>query len=193
MKGKLAAANITQIISELKKISSLNKKKKDKYISKLEELYKSYINIEIDEKFKIQYNRINAKGKEVIKELKSTKEKNKIESVIEVYTRYLTASLCDFQGKTINLRKYITSFLFCAMLFLALTPQFFGFFLPILFFIPIYIGLKGVKQRTMTGFYMTMSVIPVAFMTAVTWIRYGINVKQDYVASLKMIVDNLKI
>ena len=190
MKGKLAAANITQIINELKKISSLNKKKKDKYISKLEELHKLYINIEIDEKFKIQYNRMNAKGKEVIKELKSTKEKNKIESVIEVYTRYLTASLCDFQGKTINLRKYITSFLFCAMLFLALTPQFFGFFLPILFFIPIYIGLKGVKQRTMTGFYMTMSVIPVAFMTAVTWIRYGINVKQDYVASLKMIVDS---
>lgn len=190
MKGKLAAANITQIISELKKISSLNKRKKDKYISKLEELHKLYINIEIDEKFKIQYNRMNAKGKAVIKELKSTKEKNKIESVIEVYTRYLTASLCDFQGKTINLRKYITSFLFCAMLFLALTPQFFGFFLPILFFIPIYIGLKGVKQRTMTGFYMTMSVIPVAFMTAVTWIRYGINVKQDYVASLKMIVDS---
>lgn len=190
MKGKLATANITQIINELKKISSLNKIKKDKYISKLEELHKLYINIEIDEKFKIQYNRMNAKGKEVIKELKSTKEKNKIESVIEVYTRYLTASLCDFQGKTINLRKYITSFLFCAMLFLALTPQFFGFFLPILFFIPIYIGLKGVKQRTMTGFYMTMSVIPVAFMTAVTWIRYGINVKQDYVASLKMIVDS---
>lgn len=190
MKGKLAAANITQIINELKKISGLNKRKKDKYISKLEELHKLYINIEIDEKFKIQYNRMNAKGKEVIKELKSTKEKNKIESVIEVYTRYLTASLCDFQGKTINLRKYITSFLFCAMLFLALTPQFFGFFLPILFFIPIYIGLKGVKQRTMTGFYMTMSVIPVAFMTAVTWIRYGINVKQDYVASLKMIVDS---
>ena len=190
MKGKLAAANITQIINELKKISSLNKRKKDKYISKLEELHKLYINIEIDEKFKIQYNRMNAKGKEVIKELKSTKEKNKIESVIEVYTRYLTASLCDFQGKTINLRKYITSFLFCAMLFLALTPQFFGFFLPILFFIPMYIGLKGVKQRTMTGFYMTMSVIPVAFMTAVTWIRYGINVKQDYVASLKMIVDS---
>ena len=190
MKGKLAAANITQIINELKKIRRLNKIKKDKYISKLEELHKLYINIEIDEKFKIQYNRMNAKGKEVIKELKSTKEKNKIESVIEVYTRYLTASLCDFQGKTINLRKYITSFLFCAMLFLALTPQFFGFFLPILFFIPIYIGLKGVKQRTMTGFYMTMSVIPVAFMTAVTWIRYGINVKQDYVASLKMIVDS---
>ena len=45
MKGKLAAANITQIINELKKISSLNKRKKDKYISKLEELHKSYKNM----------------------------------------------------------------------------------------------------------------------------------------------------
>ena len=35
MKGKLAAANITQIINELKKISSLNKKKKDKYNTSL--------------------------------------------------------------------------------------------------------------------------------------------------------------
>ena len=100
---------------------------------------------------------MNAKGKEVIKELKSTKEKNKIGSVVEsLHKRFNSILLCDFQGKTISLRKYITSFLFCAMLFLALTPQFFGFFLPILFFIPIYIGLVGVKQRTMTGFYMTM-------------------------------------
>ncbi len=190
MKGNLTATNIKQIIDELKKINSLNEKKKNKYILNLEDLYKSYMEIEIDEKFKAQYNQMNEKGKDLIKELKTSKEKNKIESGIEVYTRYLRASLCDFQGKTVNLRKYITSFLFSSMLFLALTPQFFGFFLPILFFIPIYIGLKGVKQRTMTGFYMTMSVIPVAFMTAVTWIRYGINVKQDYVGALEMIVNS---
>lgn len=190
MKGNLTATNIKHIIDEVKKIKSLNEKKKNKYVLNLEELYKSYMEIEIDEKFKVQYNQMNEKGKELIKELKTSKDKNKIESGVEVYIRYLRASLCDFQGKTVNLRKYITSFLFSSMLFLALTPQFFGFFLPILFFIPIYIGLKGVKQRTMTGFYMTMSVIPVAFMTAVTWIRYGINVKQDYVGALEMIVNS---
>ena len=52
MKGKLAAANITQIINELKKISSLNKIKKDKYISKLEsnecKRERSYKRIKID-------------------------------------------------------------------------------------------------------------------------------------------------
>lgn len=142
MKGKLAAANITQIINELKKISSLNKIKKDKYISKLEELHKLYINIEIDEKFKIQYNRMNAKGKEVIKELKSTKEKNKIESVIEVYTRYLTASLCDFQGKTINLRKYITSFILCNAIFSFNSSILWILFTYIIFYTDIY-RIKG--------------------------------------------------
>lgn len=190
MNGNLAVTNINQIISEIKKISILNEKKKSKYIKKLEELHKSYENIEIDEKFKEQYNQMNIRGKELIKELKSIKDKNKIESGIEIYTRYLRASLCDFQCKTINLRKYITSFLFSSMLFLALTPQFFGFLLPMLFFIPIYIGLKGVKQRSMTGFYMTMSVIPVSFMTGVTWIRYGLNVKQDYTKALESVINS---
>mgnify|MGYP000688920715 CR=1 FL=1 len=70
MKGKLAAANITQIINRVKKISSLNKIKKDKYISKLEELHKLYINIEIDEKFKIQYNRNECKRERSYKRIK---------------------------------------------------------------------------------------------------------------------------
>ncbi len=190
MNGNLTVSNINQIINEIKKITIISEKKKYKYIKNLEELYKLYKEIEIDETFKIQYDQMNIKGKELIKELKSNKDKNKIESGIEIYIRYLRASLCDYQGKTINLRKYITSFLFSSILFLALTPQFFGFFLPILFFIPIYIGLKCVKQRSMTGFYMTMSVIPVSFMTGVTWIRYGLNVKQDYTGALGIIVNS---
>lgn len=190
MNGNLTVSNINQIINEIKKITIISEKKKYKYIKNLEELYKLYKEIEIDETFKIQYDQMNIKGKELIKELKSNKDKNKIESGIEIYIRYLRASLCDYQGKTINLRKYITSFLFSSILFLALTPQFFGFFLPILFFIPIYIGLKCVKQRSMTGFYMTMSVIPVSFMTGVTWIRYGLNVKQDYTGALEIIVNS---
>ncbi len=74
------------------------------------------------------------------------------------------------------------------MLFLALTPQFYGFILPMLFFIPIYIGLKGVKNRSITGFYMTMSVVPVGIMTGVTWVRYGLSVMSDYDKALNEVV-----
>ncbi|MGL6108131.1 hypothetical protein [Romboutsia sp.] len=190
MKGSMAANNINQIILELKKSKKVNEKRKKKYIRILEELHKRYTDIEISEKFKTQYNQLNTKGTESIKELRNLKDAKDIESVIEIYIRYLKASIGDFEGKTINIRKYITSFLFCAMLFLALTPQFYGFFLPILFFLPIYIGLRGVKQRTMTGFYMTMSVVPVALMTSMTWIRYGINVRNDYGSALQNIISS---
>ena len=42
----------------------------------------------------------------------------------------------------------------------------------------------------MTGFYMTMSVVPVAFMTATTWIRYGISVSKDYTQAVTSIVES---
>ncbi len=190
MKANLALSNIKQLLSQVNKLQDLKESRKNKYIKELEYLTEKYENLDIDEKFKNQYNQMNIKGNEVIKEIKSSKNTKEIEGSIEVYIRYLKASLGDFENKTINLRKYITSFLFCAMLFLALSPQFYGFFLPILFFLPIYIGLKGVKQRTMTGFYMTMSVVPVAFMTSVTWIRYGMNVNTDYKSALQNIIDS---
>lgn len=190
MKGSLAANNISQIKSQIQNSKILKERKSEKYIKELDILHKRYSEIEINEKFKKQYSQMNVKGTELIKQLKEAKDSKVIESGVEIYIRYLKASICDFEGKTINLRKYITSFLFCAMLFLALTPQFYGFFLPILFFIPIYIGLKGVKQRTMTGFYMTMSVVPVALMTSATWIRYGINVKNNYAVAIQDVISS---
>lgn len=190
MKGSLAANNINQIKSEVKNSKILSKKMKEKYIKQLEVLHSKYGEIEINERYKTQYNQINTKGTALIKDLKTLKDVKAIESGVEIYIRYLKASIFDFEGKTKNLNKYITSFLFCSMLFLALTPQFYGFMLPMLFFIPIYMGLRGVKQRTMTGFYMTMSVVPVALMTSMTWIRYGINVKNDYGTALQDVISS---
>ena len=37
---------------------------------------------------------------------------------------------------------------------------------------------------------MTMSVVPVAFMTAATWIRYGISASQDYTQAVTSIVES---
>lgn len=190
MNGALAANNITQIKGLIKKSKILDDRKKDKYTKELNQLHKRYSDISIDDKYSSQYKQMNKKGVDVIKELGISKDKKSLEGSIEVYTRYLKASIGDFEGKTSNVRKYITSFVFTSMLFLALTPQFYGFMLPMLFFIPIYIGLKGVKDRSMNGFYMTMSVVPVALMTGVTWVRYGFSVIQDYDKALSQIVNS---
>lgn len=190
MNSSLVMTTINQLKLEIGKSKSIKDNKKQKYKAELAKLYDKYDNTKIPENMRNQYNQLNSKGIDIIKEVKSLKDKNKLETNIEVYIRYLKASLCDFEGKTNYLRKYITSFLFSAILFLALSPQFYGFILPVLFFLPIYLGLKGVKQRTVTGFYMTMSLVPVALMTSFTWIRYGINVKIDYQGAVKAIVDS---
>ncbi|MGL5692474.1 MAG: hypothetical protein ACRCXA_00230 [Peptostreptococcaceae bacterium] len=190
MNSNLVISTIKQLKSEVNKVKNIKEKKKEKYISELDKLHIKYENIEIPEDMKKQYNQLNSKGIELVKETRSLKDKNKLETSIEIYIRYLKASLCDFEGKAVYLRKYITSFLFSSILFLALSPQFYGFILPVLFFLPIYLGLKGVKSRSITGFYMTMSVVPVAIMTSFTWIRYGINAKVDYAGAVKAIMDS---
>ncbi|MEG0842812.1 MAG: hypothetical protein RSD22_03865 [Romboutsia sp.] len=190
MNANLILTTINQIQSEVSKSKLIKSTKAEKFRSNLEKIHKSYEDIEIPEELKSQYNQLNTKGMELIKEIKNNRDKHKLETSIEIYQRYLKASLCDFEGKTIYLRKYITSFLFSAILFLALSPQFYGFILPVLFFLPIYMGLKGVKKRSVSGFYMTMSVVPVALMTSFTWIRYGINAKIDYIGAVKAIVDS---
>ena len=45
-------------------------------------------------------------------------------------------------------------------------------------------------QTIFEGFTVGGKVIPVAFMTGITWVRYGLNVKQDYTGSLEMIVNS---
>ena len=192
MNTNLILSTISQLLEEVNKTKIIKDNKLKKYDKELKDIKLEYEKIEIEVRFKKQYNQLNSKGIELLRELRNNKkqDKNKIEHDIDVYIRYLNASLCDFQEKTIYLRKYITSFLFSSMLFLALSPQFYGFILPILFFLPIYMGLKGVKQRSITGFYMTMSVVPVGLMTAVTWIRYGINAKSNYNEFVQAIVND---
>ncbi|MGL5327881.1 MAG: hypothetical protein ACRDD7_01345 [Peptostreptococcaceae bacterium] len=190
MNSNLIISTINQLKLEINKLKNIKENKKEKYIIALGKIHSEYENIEISEEMKKQYNQLNSKGLELIKEIKLSKDKHKLETSIEVYIRYLKASMCDFKGQTNYLRKYITSFLFSAILFLALSPQFYGFILPVLFFLPIYLGLKGVKQRSITGFYMTMSLVPVAIMTSFTWIRYGYNAKIDYAGAVKAIVDS---
>ena len=81
-------------------------------------------------------------------------------------------------------------FYLTAALFMAFTPQFYGYILPLIFLVPIFLGVRGCKKRSINGFYMSMSVIPVAIMTAATWIRYGIQAMGDYGTYVKALVDS---
>ncbi|MCY6483637.1 hypothetical protein OW763_04630 [Clostridium aestuarii] len=59
-----------------------------------------------------------------------------------------------------------------AALFLALSPQYFGALLPILFIVPIFMGIHGIKAGKKSGMYLGMGIIPISLAISVMWIRY---------------------
>lgn len=57
-------------------------------------------------------------------------------------------------------------------LFLILSPPYFGALLPLIFIIPIYMGIHGVKVGKKSGMYISLGILPLALSVSVIWINY---------------------
>ncbi len=193
MSSNLVAMTINNLSNEIKKLKGIKERKRSKYLSDLDKLSEKYKDIEIPEYFSAQYNQLNKKGNELVKDIKNGKNIDGILNDIPVYIRYLKASLMDFEDKTNNLKYYLFSFYITGALFFALTPQFYGYVLPLIFIVPIFLGIRGCKKRSVNGFYMSMSVVPVGIMTGVTWLRYGLQAMNDYERYVQVIVTESQI
>ena len=189
MSTGLVVITIKQLISEINKFKGIKERKRKKYLSDLEALKSEYEKVEVPEYFSKQYNQLNGKGKELVKDMKIGRDVQGVENDIPIYIRYLKASLRDFKGETNILKNYLLAFYLTAALFLALTPQFYGYMLPLLFLVPIILGVKGSKQRSINGFYMSMSIVPMGFMTGVTWVKYGYQAIQNFNFYVEQIVN----
>lgn len=81
--------------------------------------------------------------------------------------------------EAIALKKISFYFTILSALFLILSSQFTGFLLPLLFVLPIYMGLIGIKQRRKSGFLIGIAIVPIAFSISVLWIRYSLSIFAD--------------
>ncbi len=61
-------------------------------------------------------------------------------------------------------------------LFIALSPQYFGFIFPVIFILPIYMGIKALKGRRKAGLYLCLGVVPLSVSLSSIWLRYGVHV-----------------
>jgi len=78
--------------------------------------------------------------------------------------------------EAIAIRKITFYFTILSALFLILSSQFTGFVLPLLFVLPIYMGLIGIKRRRKSGLLMGVAIVPIAFAVSVLWIKYAIGI-----------------
>ena len=190
MSSNTVALTINNLSKEIKKIKGIKDRQKGKYLSDLDRLNEQYKDLELPDYFTTQYNQLNKKGNELLRDIRGGKHADNVANDIPIYIRYLKASLMDFEGKTNNLKYYLLSFYLTAALFMAFTPQFYGYILPLIFLVPIFLGVRGCKKRSINGFYMSMSVVPMGLMTGITWVRYGYQAMQNFNYYVTQIVNS---
>lgn len=153
--------------------------KKDKFYNLLENIKNEYKKLEVPDNLLEVYNSLVKKGKELNNKFSATANAKEIKDQVEYYIRYLNAALGDLRNEVGWVNVYQRWFLFTSILFLILAPQLFGFVLPALFFVPIFLGTRGLKARSVNGFYMSLSVAPIGFMTGINWVKYGLQIMDN--------------
>ncbi len=169
---------IDQFIKILEDQTYFKPAKVSRLISDSKLIKQSYAQVEITENVDHIYEALCLKGNKVIEEVKKNQQdpKGNLHRA-QVYLRYLKAAQGDFKGvATKAIGQYFKYYMACSILFLALSPQYFGFVLPAVMFVPIFLGVKGIKNRSYTGWLMSMAVIPVSLMTSIIWIQFGMSV-----------------
>jgi hypothetical protein len=177
LKGERMNTNkLMDVLSQLEeKINNhwmVSGSKKNRYLVKIGRVKQTYTHLEVPEPFEDLYSSLVKRGNDLLKELKRSKNAKELNQKVSYYLRYVQASTYDLMGNIKGINYYTRSFIVATVLFMALTPQFYGFILPVFFILPIFAGLKGIRKRNHSGFLMTLAVIPMALMTGITWIRY---------------------
>lgn len=163
--------DLVVVLEELsKKISkAYSGKKKDKFEKTITGLISIYKDLEIPEAHVDIYESLKSKGKELMKESNIKQEKK-----VDYYLRYCGAALYDFKDNLQPLNTIMKSFLLTAALFFVLAPQYFSFILPLIFAVPVFMGLRGMRKRVFNGLIIGVAIVPMAILVAMVWIRNAV-------------------
>lgn len=143
-----------------------NKEKFEKQINGLISIYKD---LDIPTALDETYESLKNKGKELMKESNIKQEKK-----VDYYLRYCAAAVYDFKGNLQPLNAILKAFLLTCALFFVLAPQYFSFTLPIIFVIPIFMGLRGMRKRVLNGLIIGVAVVPMAILVSIVWIKNAV-------------------
>ncbi len=158
---------LEDLSKKISKVYSGTKKEKfEKEITGIIDIYKT---LDIPEALNETYESLKNKGRELMKESNIKEEKK-----VEYYLRYCSAAIYDFKGNLQPLNTIMKSFLLTAVLFFVLAPQYFSFILPLIFVLPVFLGLRGMRKRVLNGLMMGVSVVPMGILVSIVWIRNAV-------------------
>jgi len=158
--GKALTDVFTQLQGNLKKVYT--GKKLEQYQIKVEKIKNKYSELEIEERHEMTYESLCKRGTELLKP-GNLKDENKL----KYFLRYCDAAIYDFKDDIKPLVMIMRAFMVTTMFFYILTPQYFGYILPLVMVVPVFIGMRGMKKRSLNGLITGCAVVPLAIMVGV--------------------------
>lgn len=185
---------LSQLREQIKNNKLLSEKKKKAFDGKLEAIMDEYQSLEDINGSEELLSSLIKNGTDLQNIIRKSKDRNEVKEKVQRYIRYVQAAVYDLKGDISGINRYTRTFILMTALFMVLTPQFYGFILPLVFAIPIFSGLKGIKKRNRTAFLLTLSVVPMSLMTGITWIQYLLKkLMVNYTASIQAIASDYKL
>jgi len=183
-----------QLREQIENNKLLSEKKKKAFDGKLEAIMAEYQSLEDVNGSEELLRSLIKNGTDLQNILRKSKDRNEVKEKVQRYIRYAQAAVYDLKGDISGINRYTRTFILMTALFMVLTPQFYGFILPLVFVIPVFSGLKGIKKRSRTAFLLTLAVVPMSLMTGITWIQYLFKkLMVDYTASIQAIASSYKL
>lgn len=160
-----------ELVDVLKELNAGIKKQYDprraaKYDKEINGLIEKYDLIETQERHEETYVSLMKRGKELIKVANLKDEKK-----LKYFLRYCHAAYYDFTDNVKILNWLIRSFMITVMFFYIMAPQYFGYILPLIMVVPVFLGIRGMKKRSLNGLITGCAVIPLGILSGVTHLK----------------------
>lgn len=140
---------------------------------------------EIGEPFRETYDSLVSKGTQLNDNyFRTGMDAKMLSETIERYLRYLEAAYGDLTGQTSTLTVFYRLFLFCSILVLLLAPFMVSPFLALIFLIPIFFAMRGIKQRSKIGHTLSLAIGIGGLITSAITLKYAWFVVTDHAATL---------
>lgn len=160
-----------ELVDVLKELNTNIKKqyepgKQAKYDKEINGLIAKYETIETHERHEETYVSLMKRGKELIKVANLKDEKK-----LKYFLRYCHAAYYDFTDNVRPLNWLIRSFMITVMFFYIMAPQYYGYILPLIMVVPVFLGIRGMKKRSLNGLITGCAVIPLGILSGVTHLK----------------------
>ncbi len=140
--------------------------KQAKYDKEIRGLIEKYNTVETQERHEETYVSLMKRGKELVKVANLKDEKK-----LKYFLRYCHAAYYDFTDNIKPLNWLIRSFMITVMFFYMMAPQYYGYILPMIMVVPVFLGIRGMKKRSLNGLITGGAVVPLAIMVGITHLK----------------------